>query len=87
MDRADLDTRVAQLIDDATGGAVPAADALDGDTPLFELGLDSLGWLRLIDAIEIAYQIDLDLSGSDLRLITVGQIVDRLASARPLGSP
>jgi acyl carrier protein len=80
MGRPELYATVAQLIEQAAGSTVAAADALASDVPLFDLGLDSLGWLRLIDAIEAAYQVELDLSGTDLRRVTFGEIIDQLAA-------
>ncbi|GAA4716546.1 acyl carrier protein [Phytohabitans rumicis] len=80
MERAELRRRVATLIAQATDGAVPANAALAGAEPLHDLGLDSLGWLRLIDAVEAAHEVDLDLGGTDLRRITVEHIVDMLAN-------
>lgn len=80
MDRAELRHAIAALIAEATLGAVPATDALAATEPLHDLGLDSLGWLRLIDAVESAYGVDLDAAGADLRRITVEQIIDRLAT-------
>ena len=78
MDRGDARRRVADIIGEASAGAVPPADALAGDTPLFDLGLDSLSWLRLIDAVEIGYGVDLNLGGTDLRVVTTDRIVDLL---------
>ncbi|MCW6010525.1 acyl carrier protein [Micromonospora sp. CPCC 205371] len=80
MGRPELYATVAQLIEQATGSTVAAADALASDMPLFDLGLDSLGWLRLIDAIEVAYQVEFDLSGTDLRRVTFGENIDQLAA-------
>lgn len=56
----DLNQRLAELVHGATAGAVGVADALTG-TSLRDLGLDSLGALRLIDAIDLEYGVEIDL--------------------------
>jgi acyl carrier protein len=56
---------IADMIAEASDGAVTAADALAGQHPLSALGLTSLARIRLIDAIEDTYAVDLDLE-SDL---------------------
>jgi acyl carrier protein len=70
--------RLAELIDEATEGGVGAADALDGAASLTALGVDSLGLLRLIDAIEAEFGVEIDL-GDSPRLGTLDGIVDHLA--------
>ena len=80
----DLRQRVAGLVSAATAGAVTAEQALAGGTSLFDLGLDSLGWLRLIDALEHAYDVELDLGGVDLHQLGVdgiaGLVLARVSS-------
>ncbi|MFI5911926.1 phosphopantetheine-binding protein [Dactylosporangium sp. NPDC051541] len=78
---ADRRAEVAALVDAATSGAVTAEAALAAGAPLFDLGLDSLGWLRLIDAVESRYGLDLQADGADLRLVTVDGIAELLAVA------
>jgi acyl carrier protein len=70
--------QLAGLIATATSGAVSAAGALAADTSLYDLGVDSLGWLRLIDAIEVTYQREFDVSGIDLRSATVSSLAGQL---------
>ncbi|GLH98151.1 acyl carrier protein [Phytohabitans aurantiacus] len=77
-DRSELRQSVATLISEATAGAVPATEALAGGVALYDLGLDSLGWLRLIDAVESAYGVELDLGTTDLRSLTIDQIIAHL---------
>ncbi len=72
--------RVAQLVSEASSGAVSVAAALAGDARLVDLGLDSLGLLRLVDAIEIEYGVELDLAGGT-GFSTVDAIVAQIAAA------
>jgi acyl carrier protein len=63
-----LREHLASLIESATDGTVPAADLLAADAlapgvSLTELGLDSLGFLRLIDALEAEFGIEVALHG------------------------
>lgn len=74
----DLRHRVAELVDTVTGGAVPAAEALTDGASLVALGLDSLGMLRLIDAIELEFDVAIDLDPAGGRLDTVDDIVEHL---------
>jgi len=53
--------RLAELIAAASGGDVAIADVLAGEQTLSALGLASLARLRLIDAIEDSFDVDLDL--------------------------
>ncbi len=73
--------RVAGLVAAATSGEVTADAALAPGTTLYELGMDSLGWLRLIDGIESAYGVELDLGGTDLRSATVDTLTDKVRAA------
>jgi acyl carrier protein len=52
---------LAAMIAEASDGAVSAADVLAGAHTLTALGLTSLARIRLIDAIEETFAIDLDL--------------------------
>lgn len=72
--------RVADLIEAVTDGAVPATEALSGGS-LVALGLDSLGMLRLVDAIELQYDVVVDLHHPDQRLDTLDDLVTLLATA------
>ncbi|MGC4807913.1 acyl carrier protein [Micromonospora sp. DT233] len=79
-----LRVRVAELVSEATGGDVPAAAVLDGGS-LVALGVDSLGLLRLVDALELEYDVEVDLGGPGGRLDTLDDLVATLAAARPDG--
>ncbi|GAB4057568.1 acyl carrier protein [Catellatospora paridis] len=74
---AELNRRVAALVQDVTGGAVTAGQALTGGS-LRALGLDSLGALRLIDAIDLEFGVEIDLgSGSDTLEAITRMVEDR----------
>jgi acyl carrier protein len=75
--------RVAELVHAASGGAVGVADALADQARLGDLGLDSLGLLRLIDALEIEYGVEIDLADERVRLDTVDAIVASLDGSAP----
>lgn len=54
---------LADMIADASDGEVSAAQALAGGHSLAALGLTSLALIRLIDAIEDTFEVDL---GADM---------------------
>jgi acyl carrier protein len=70
--------RIAELMHQATDGRVSAADALTAGASLSALGLDSLGFLRLIDAVELEYGVEIDLTGTGARLDTMDDLMARL---------
>ncbi|WP_211589053.1 acyl carrier protein [Allorhizocola rhizosphaerae] len=81
MDTEGLRQRLAELISQATSGAIPVSEALAGSS-LRALGLDSLSALRLIDAIDLEYGVEIDIGGAlgpDTLDDVVANIVDRLA--------
>lgn len=55
---------IAALVETASDGAIAAADALAPGTSLGALGLTSLGYLRLADAVELEYGVELDLGAA-----------------------
>ena len=81
MNAETLRQEVAEMVDRATQGGVPAADALAGGASLAALGLDSLGMLRLVDAIELAYGIEIDAGGGSQRVGTLDDLVARILAA------
>ena len=81
MNAETLRHEVAQLVDRATQGGVRATDALAGESTLAALGLDSLGMLRLVDAIELAYGIEIDAGGGSQRVGTLDDLVTRILAA------
>jgi acyl carrier protein len=68
------------LVSAASSGAVSVSAALAGDARLGDLGLDSLGLLRLVDAVEVEYGVELDLAGG-AGFSTVDAIVAEIAAA------
>ena len=71
---------LAHMVAEASDGAISAADALAGHHPLSALGLTSLARIRLIDAIEDTFGIDLDLEADLSSFEYVGALADHLAS-------
>jgi acyl carrier protein len=63
MNRSALRERLADMVAAASDGDVSAAASLVPGASLTDLGLGSLGFLRLIDAIEVGYGIELALTG------------------------
>jgi len=72
-----VQARIAAMVREATGGAVLP----DRTTPLSELGVDSLGWLRLLEALESAFGVEIDLGATELRDATVDQLAERLTAS------
>jgi acyl carrier protein len=81
MNPETLRLEVAQLVDRATQGGVRATDALAGQFSLAALGLDSLGLLRIVDAIELAYGVEIDAGGGGRRVDTLDDLVARIIAA------
>ena len=67
--------QICSLVRDATDGAVSP----DRTTPLSELGVDSLGWLRLLDSLESAFGVEFEVSQAELRTATVDQLASSVA--------
>ncbi|MER5705541.1 acyl carrier protein [Micromonospora sp. NPDC002296] len=82
MGATELRARVAALVSEATGGDVPAADILGGGS-LVALGVGSLGLLRLVDAIELEYGVEVELTEPGHRLDTLDDLVAVVEAARP----
>ncbi|MER5457132.1 phosphopantetheine-binding protein [Micromonospora sp. NPDC002389] len=78
----ELRARIAQMVSEATAGEVEAADLLAGGS-MIALGVDSLGLLRLVDAIELEYGVEVELTGAGRRLDTLDDLVAMLADAGP----
>ena len=55
-----LKERIAELVSQASGGELDAAEVLAADGPLPALGVTSLVYIRLLDAIELEYGVDLE---------------------------
>ncbi|MEU6564541.1 acyl carrier protein [Nocardia nova] len=66
---------VADLVAQATDGTIDTAAAHRGDQTFAEAGMTSLSFLRLVDALEIAYGIEIDLETDLESMRTVPLIV------------
>ncbi|MBT8227576.1 MAG: acyl carrier protein [Dactylosporangium sp.] len=73
-----LSQQVAALVHAASEGEIAVSDALAGGASLLGLGLGSLGFLRLVDALERDFDVDLDLDEGFGGLDQVAWIVERL---------
>jgi acyl carrier protein len=67
---------LADMIADVSDGEVDAEQVLAADHSLSALGLTSLARIRLIDAIEDAFGVDVDLGGD----LSSFEYVDTLAT-------
>ncbi|NJP42656.1 phosphopantetheine-binding protein [Actinacidiphila epipremni] len=74
--------RLAELVAESSDGAIPAARALAATTPLSDLGLSSLSRMRLVDAVEDEYDVEIDLDGAGWDLVD-----DLTALATHLATP
>jgi len=72
---------LAGMIADASDGEVTAEQVLAGHHSLAALGLTSLALLRLIDAIEDAFGVDLDLGADHSSFDSIDTLADHLAGA------
>ncbi|WP_206024771.1 acyl carrier protein [Micromonospora zingiberis] len=86
MDGTELRTRVAALVSEATAGEVSASDVLAGGS-MISLGVDSLGLLRLVDAIELEYGVEVELNDGGRTLDSLDDLVALLVAARSEDSP
>jgi acyl carrier protein len=77
MNRAALRQRLADLLADVSDHAIPVDEVLVAGASLTELGLDSLGFMRLVDAIEAGYGIDFGLDDAPPP-DTVDELADQL---------
>lgn len=76
-------TRVRRLVSIAAGGRIDDGDLADDDADLRRIGLDSLGYLNLLEGLERTFGvvIDLDQEEDHSFLHTIGNIV-RFLQAR-----
>ncbi|MEW9550541.1 acyl carrier protein [Nonomuraea sp. NPDC050783] len=80
-----LERRLAELVAEASEGAVSAEAALAGEHSLSALGLTSLARIRLVDAIEDVFGVDVDLgAGPGADLSTAEHVGDLAAAVAPL---
>ncbi|GAA4046775.1 acyl carrier protein [Nonomuraea soli] len=69
--------RLAELVAEASDNAVTAQEALDSAVPLSALGLTSIGQMRLVDAIEAEFGVEVELTDDGLAML---DDLDRLAA-------
>jgi acyl carrier protein len=69
--------RVRRLVSIAAGGRIDDGDLADDDVDLRHIGLDSLGYLNLLEGLERTFGvvIDLDQEEDHSFLHTIGNIV------------
>jgi acyl carrier protein len=77
MTKSVIKERLAELVAESSDGAIAAQQALTSSTPLSELGLNSLSRMRLIDAVEDEYEVEIDLADDGWDLV---DDLDALAS-------
>jgi acyl carrier protein len=86
MDETKLRQRVAELVDEATGGDVPVGQVLSGGS-LVAMGVDSLGLLRLVDAIESEFGVEVEFDAPGRQIDTVDSLVLAVSHARRVAAP
>ncbi|MBO3751363.1 acyl carrier protein [Streptosporangiaceae bacterium NEAU-GS5] len=74
-----LRERVAELVSVASGGDLAVPDILAADCTLPALGVTSLTYIRLIDAIEDEFGVDLDLVTDPGAIDTLDGLVTYIA--------
>lgn len=78
MTITDLHHDLADLIAEASDGQITAAQALADPVPLGLLGLTSLGYVRLIQAVERRYGVAVEPDDDLAALDTVEALVEYL---------
>jgi acyl carrier protein len=81
-DLQSIKQRVQRLVFLAAGGKISEADLASSDTDLREIGLDSLGYLNLLEGLERTFgvSIDLDQEPDHKFLHTIDNLVRYLAA-------
>ncbi|MEO3853266.1 acyl carrier protein [Acrocarpospora sp. B8E8] len=72
--------RLAQLVSESCDGQLTPAEVLAASVPLSYLGVTSLAQMRLIDAVEREYDVEIDLGADVSFLDSVGGLADWLAT-------
>lgn len=75
-----LRQRLAEIVSQATSGAVTVGEALAGES-LRALGLDSLSALRLVDAIDLEFGVEVEVGGASA-VDTLDDLVAAVAARR-----
>ena len=83
-DQMAMKKRVQRLVYIAAGGKINEEDLARHDTDLREIGLDSLGYLNLLEGLERTFgvAIDLDQEEDHSFLHTIDNIVRYVAAQR-----
>lgn len=79
--------RLAQLVEQATDGHVPAAGIVDSAEPLAALGVSSLALLRLADSLESEYGVLIDLGDRSLYTEGLAGLTARVRGLAAEGTP
>ncbi|GII78508.1 hypothetical protein Sru01_34900 [Sphaerisporangium rufum] len=78
----ELRRRVAGLVETSSDGEITAAEVLAGDGSFTALGVTSLTMLRLIDAIEEEFGVEIDLGGDPAFLDGLDPLVRHIIAVR-----
>jgi acyl carrier protein len=84
-DVAAMTKRVRRLVSIAAGGRIDEADLADENADLRQMGLDSLGYLNLLEGLERTFgvAIDLDQEPDHRFLHTIGNLTRFLMTREP----
>ncbi|GAA3468546.1 acyl carrier protein [Nonomuraea roseola] len=74
--------RVAELVSRSTDGELEVEEIMAADCSLTALGVGSLAFLRLIDALEEEYGVQIDLAAPPGALDSLDEIVAHLGATR-----
>ncbi|MFI6294270.1 acyl carrier protein [Nonomuraea sp. NPDC050790] len=73
--------RLAELVAESSDGEISAHEALTAGVPLSALGFTSIAQLRLIDAIESEFGVEIDLTDEGVALLDdLDALAGRLAA-------
>ncbi len=73
-----LKTRLAHLVAESCEGTVSVEQAMSAEVTLRDLGVTSLAYLRLIDAVENEFGVYVDMEGDVAYLDTIAGLADYL---------
>ncbi|HST48467.1 phosphopantetheine-binding protein [Jatrophihabitans sp.] len=79
-----LTQTIARLVAHASAGSISEEQAARPGTNLSELGLSSLDYLKLIDAVELELGVFIDLEGDLAFMTSVQGIADYVSAQRAL---
>ncbi|WP_181019610.1 acyl carrier protein [Nonomuraea typhae] len=73
--------RLAELVAECSDGEISAQEALTAGVPLSALGMTSIAQLRLIDAVESEFGVEIDLTDEGVALLDdLDALAGRLAT-------